>query len=475
MNTPSDPPSAETRRQPHPLELIDRDQVLQLLTQQLNSTWASFDRPRPQEPELDRALIERLGESLPASPGDPGESLADIASVLDASVSPSRPLYAAYIGSTGLEAGVLAGALGNAYDVNLAAAAGAAELLENQTLRWVAEFVGYPVQDGAFTSGGMTSNLTALTAAREHALPGSRYTGVSGRAAAVYCSDESHHSVARAVEVIGLGSQALRRIPTDGRRKMRIDLLREALAADESAGVVPVAVVATSGTTLTGAIDPLSEIADVCAEHGVWMHVDGAYGGPAAAVPSLAPRFSGIERADSLTIDAHKWLGVQKSCSLVMLSRQGPLERAFAHDERYMLHAGVAANGVDSTLEYSRPVRSLKLWLAFRIYGADTMRSWIEMTADHARALANALGSNPAFEVLHEPELSVVCFRHLADGDLDEHNLRLADAIMADGRIYLAPAQVDGMTCLRVCFMNFRTNAEQVGELVRVIEELARS
>ncbi len=379
----------------------------------------------------------------------------------------------AYIGSTGLEAGVLAGALGNAYDVNLAAAAGAAEMLENQTIRWVAEFVGYPVADGAFTSGGMTSNLTALTAAREQALPGCRYEGVSGRAAAVYCSEESHHSVARAVEVIGLGSQALRRIPIDAGRRMRVDALRDALAADRAAGVTPVAVVATSGTTLTGAIDPLSEIADLCVEHGIWMHVDGAYGGPAAGVPSLAHRFSGIERADSLTIDAHKWLGVQKSCSLVMLARQGPLEDAFAHDERYMLHAGVAANGVDRTLEYSRPVRSLKLWLAFRIYGAEMLRRWIEMTAGYARTLAAALAANPEFELLNDPSLSVVCFRHRADGDIDEHNLRLARAIMDDGRVYLAPAQVDGMTCLRVCFMNFRTTAEQVGELLHVIEELA--
>ena len=458
---------------PHPLELIDRERVLELLTQHLGRAWASFDRPRPQEPELELALHERLTQGLPAVPGDPEASLADIASVLDASISPSRPLYTAYIGSTGLEAGVLAGALANAYDVNLASAAGAAEMLEQQTLRWVAEFVGYPVQDGAFTSGGMTSNLTALTAAREHALPGCRYEGVSGRSAAVYCSEESHHSVARAVEVIGLGSQALRRIPIDAERRMRVDVLAEALAADISAGVVPVAVVATSGTTLTGAIDPLAEIADLCSEHDVWMHVDGAYGGPAAGVPSVAARFRGIERADSVTIDAHKWLGVQKSCSLVMLSRQGPLERAFAHDERYMLHAGVAANGVDRTLEYSRPVRSLKLWLAFKIYGADMMRRWIEMTLEHARTLAAALASNPGFELLNEPSLSAVCFRHLADGDLDEHNLRLAGALSADGRVYLAPAQVDGMTCLRVCFMNFRTTAEHVGELLRVIEELA--
>jgi aromatic-L-amino-acid decarboxylase len=174
----------------HPLDLIDRERVLELLAEHLTRAWASFDRPRPKEPQLDPALYERLEQNLPDAPGDPEASLADAASVLDASVSPSRPLYTAYIGSTGLEAGVLAGALTNAYDVNLASAAGAAEMLENQTLRWVAEFVGYPLQDGAFTSGGMTSNLTALIAAREHALPGARHTGVNGRAAAVYCSEE---------------------------------------------------------------------------------------------------------------------------------------------------------------------------------------------------------------------------------------------------------------------------------------------
>ena len=463
---------------PHPLDLIDRERVLQLLTEHLSAAWASFDRPRPKEPQLEAALFERLAEALPEAPGDPEASLADIASVLDASVSPSRPLYTAYIGSTGLEAGVLAGALANAYDVNLAAAAGAAEMLENQTLGWVAEFVGFPMREGAFTSGGMTSNLTALTAAREQALPGARRTGVSGHAAAVYCSDESHHSIARAVEVIGLGSRALRRIPIDQNRRMGVDALADAIAADLRAGVTPVAVVATSGTTLTGAIDPLDQIADVCAAHGIWMHVDGAYGGPAAGVPSLAPLFAGIERADSLTIDAHKWLGVQKSCSMVMLSREGPLEDAFGHEERYMLHTGVAANSVTGTLEYSRPVRSLKLWLAFRIYGAAMLRSWIEMTVGHARELAGALAAHPDFELLNEPSLSAVCFRHLGggrvtDGDLHEHNLRLAHAIMQDGRIYLAPARVDGKTCLRVCFMNFRTDSEEVRELLRVVEELA--
>jgi aromatic-L-amino-acid decarboxylase len=465
------------RERTDPLELVDRPAVLELLTEHLSEAWASFDRPRPAEPQLSEELRERLATPLPDAPGDAGEALEDATSVLDASVSPSRPLFAAYIGSTGLETGVLAGALGTAYDVNLAASAGAVELLEEQALRWMAEFVGYPMRQGVFTSGGMTSNLTALLAAREQALPGARAGGVGGRAAAVYCSEEAHHSVVRAVEVAGLGSDSVRRIGLDAQRRMRVGELAECLAADRRAGVTPVTVIATGGTTLTGAVDPLDAIADTCAEHGgVWLHVDGAYGVPAAGVPITAHRFAGLDRADSVTIDAHKWMGVQKSCSLVLLRREGPLGTAFAHQEKYMLHAQDLANPVDNTLEYSRPVRSLKLWLAFRTYGAAAYRLWIARTVGLARELADALTEHPDFELLHEPALSTLCFRHIGDGiaDLDAHNLALAAAVQRDGRVYLAPALLDGQVCLRVCFTNFRTRSEHVAELVHVIEDLAR-
>jgi aromatic-L-amino-acid decarboxylase len=234
-------------------------------------------------------------------------------------------------------------------------------------------------------------------------------------------------------------------------------------------------VIATGGTTLTGAVDPLDAIADVCAEHAVWLHVDGAYGVPAAGVPSTAALFAGLDRADSVTVDAHKWMGVQKSCSLVLLSRPGALARAFAHEEKYMLHAQDVANPVDNTLEYSRPVRSLKLWLAFRTYGADAYRLWIERTLCHARDLAGTLAAHPDFELLHEPPLSTVCFRHVRAGieDLDAHNLAIAAAAQHDGRVYLAPALLDGRVCLRVCFTNFRTRAEHVAEIVHVLEDLA--
>ena len=217
----------------------------------------------------------------------------------------------------------------------------------------------------------------------------------AGASATVYCSDEAHHSIVRAVEVTGLGRRALRRLPIDARRRMRVDALAEALARDRAAGLTPVAVVATAGTTLTGAVDPIGAIADVCEREGVWLHVDGAYGLPAAATGSAGHWFAGLDRADSVTIDAHKWLGVQKSCSVVLLRRSGSLRDAFGHEERYMLHEADAGNPVDLTFEYSRPFRSLRLWLALRVHGAAQFRAWIERTLHIAALLAGAARGAP--------------------------------------------------------------------------------
>ena len=456
--------------------LADREGILGDLERFICEAWASFDAPRTSEPQLDEMLIGRLDALLPEEAGDAEAALKDAARILDASISPSRPLYLGYIGSTGLEIGVLASALAATYDANLAVTAGGADLVEEQTLRWVAGFVGFPFAEGVFTSGGMTSNLTALLTARERALPGCRADGLGGRRAAVYCSAEAHHSVVRAVDVCGLGSSAVRSIPVDGRHRMRPEALEEALSKDVAAGVVPVAVVATAGTTLTGAVDPLDAVADVCARHDVWLHIDGAYGLPGAAAPTAAPLFAGLERADSATIDAHKWLGVQKSCSAVLLRETGRLRAAFGHEERYMLHEGDVANPVDRTLEYSRPLRSLRLWMAFRVHGAAQYRAWIEHTLANARHLTESLRDSSEFELLHDPMLSTVCFRHVPPGvdDLDAHNVRLAREMQRDGRVFLASASVDGQACLRVCFVNFRTTLDDVDCVRAVAEEIGR-
>ena len=394
--------------------------------------------------------------------------------MLDASVSPARPRYLSYIGSSGLAAGTVGDALAATYDVNLAGHSAGAAILEDQASRWTAEFVGHPHARGGFTAGGQISNLTAILAARERSMPGARVAGVLGRSGAIYCSGEAHHSIVRAADVAGLGTGSVRRLPIDAQRRMVPEALERTLEDDLAAGITPVAVVATAGTTLTGAIDPIAELATICEARGIWLHVDGAYGLPAAATPAAAPLFTGIDRVDSATLDAHKWLGVPKSCSVLLVQDEAVLEAAFGHQESYMLHREGTVNPVDRTLEYSRPMRSLKLWLAFRVHGAAALRSWIQRGIDNVRLLDELIGEDPDFEALHRPMLSTLCFRHRPAGvaDVDAHNLRLAHAMQADGRVHLAPATIDDRVCLRVCFVNFRTTAEDVRMTLDVAREL---
>jgi aromatic-L-amino-acid decarboxylase len=234
------------------------------------------------------------------------------------------------------------------------------------------------------------------------------------------------------------------------------------------------AVVATAGTTLTGAVDPIADIADICAAQRVWLHVDGAYGLPAAALPSHSQLFAGIDRADSLTVDAHKWLGMQKSCSAVLLRDAAALDAAFGHRARYMLQPEGDKNPVDHTLEYSRPLRALKLWLTFRAYGAAAYRAWIQHTIDLAGHFARAVEADAALELVHRPVLSTVCFRHRprSGRDIDQHNQQLADELNRDGRTYVASAAVDGHICLRANFVNYRTQLHDVDTLVAVVGEV---
>jgi aromatic-L-amino-acid decarboxylase len=379
------------------------------------------------------------------------------------------------VGSSGLEIGAIGDLLAHTYDINLAVDARAATEIEEQAVRWVSEFVGFPAGIGAFTSGGTISNTTALAAARERALPGSRAEGLSGRRMAVYCSAEVHYSVTRAVELLGIGSNNLRDLPIDEAHRMRPEALAVAIDLDRADGITPVAVVATAGTTLTGAIDPIDPIAEVCAERDVWLHVDGAYGLPAAATASHAALFRGLERADSVSVDAHKWLYLPKACGVVLVREREALTRAFAHEEGYLPHQRHELHAVDITLEYSRPFRALKLWLAFRAHGAPQFRDAIAQNLREADLLYRTARASDDFETMSEPpQLSIVPIRHAPAGvsDLDAHNDRLAKAIQADGRVYLASALVDGEVWLRPCFVNFRTTEEDVLAILDVAREL---
>jgi aromatic-L-amino-acid decarboxylase len=461
-----------------PLQLdAPRDEVLDRAAAIVADAWRSFDRFRPGQPPVDE-LVRRLVElDLPERATPSFEVLDDAATVLDRSLAQPRPRFFAFVGSSGLEIGVLGDLLASCFDVNLAAWAAAATEVEEQAVRWVGSFVGFPAEAGAFTSGGTVSNVTALAAAREHAMPGARRDGLAGRRAAVYCSSEAHYSVVRSAELLGIGAANVRALPIDGRRRLAPESVAAAIDADRAAGIVPIAVVATAGTTLTGAIDPVDGLADVCGPRDVWLHVDGAYGLPAAAVPETAALFAGLERADSATIDAHKWLYLPKACGVVLVRRREALAAALAHEEDYFPHERNEPHAVDITLEYSRPFRALKLWLAFRAHGAGAFRAAIARNLAQARLLHEEVEARPELEALcGPPPLTIVPFRHLGArrdaASLDAHNEALVRALQDDGRVWVAPAAVDGRTCLRPCIVNFRTSDDDVRALVELACEL---
>ena len=457
-----------------PLRLdAPREEALEHAAKLVAEAWRSFDRPRPEEPPLDERLRSLLRAGLPAEPVSVHDALDDAFRALDESIAQPRPRYFAFIGSSGLEIGALGDLLAATYDMNLAVDARAATVLEQQAVGWVGEFVGFPAGNGAFTSGGTISNMTALAAARERALPKSRAAGLGGLRVAVYASAEVHYSITRAVELLGIGSDRLRDIPIDGEHRMRPDLLEEAIDRDIADGVTPVAVVVTAGTTLTGAIDPIAPIADVCTERGIWLHVDGAYGLPAASV--VPERFEGVTRADSVSVDAHKWLYVPKACSVALVREPDALSEAFAHEEGYLPHQRHELHAADITLEYSRPLRALKLWLAFRAHGAEQFREAIRRNLAEAQLLHHAASARDDFETFDAPpHLSIVPLRHTPPGveDLDAHNQALADAIQADGRVYLASALIEDKVWLRPCFVNYRTTDDDVMAVLDVAAEL---
>ena len=432
-------------------------------------------------PVLARVEPGEIAAALPEHAPDAGESLSDILADVDRVLIPgithwNHPGFMAYFAISGSPPGILGETVAAALNVNamLWRTSPAATELEQRVLRWVAELIGLPPDwFGEITDTASASTMYALAAAREAAGLEIRTRGMAGRTdlprLRVYTSDQAHSSVEKACIALGLGQEGLCKVPTDAEFRMRADLFEQAVAADVAAGARPLAAVATVGTTSTTSVDPVAAIADVCARHGMWLHIDAAYGGAAAVVPEMRHVLDGCDRADSLVVNPHKWLFTPVDCSLLYTARPDDLRAAFSLVPAYLTtpEDGGVVNLMDYGLSLGRRFRALKLWMVIRAYGAEGLASLISGHIELARRLAAAIEAEPGWELLAPVPFSTVCFRRHPAGMDDEDELRrlnsaIIDHVNADGRAFISHTDLGGRYAVRVAIGNLATTAELV-------------
>lgn len=414
---------------------------------------AAFDGPLPEE-GLGPGALDALGRvvALCRAPG---------------------PRFFGYVLGSGEPVAALADLLASILNQNVTAwrSSPAAVTIERVVVRWLAEAIGCPGFAGSLTGGGSSATLMALAMARESRAPANEHGVRPG--GVLYASSEVHMSVPRAAALIGLGHGAVRQVPVDASFRMDVAELERAVREDVAAGRRPIAVVASAGTVNTGAIDPLRPIAEVARSHGLWMHVDGAYGALAAlAIPEA---FEGLELADSVSLDAHKWLYQPLDCGCLLYRDARAAQAAFSHTGDYtrsLLEDPVERFAFfEESLELSRRFRALKPWLSLRYHGLRAYRESIRSDLALARRLAEAIDARPELERLAPVPLSAVCFRHLGDGarsdqELDRLNQELLLRVVRRGRVFLSNATVRGRFALRACLVNHRSTEADVDAVV---------
>ena len=381
-----------------------------------------------------------------------------------------------FIPGSGMHAaalGDLLAAVTNRY-VGASFAAPEAVKLERGLLRWLASEFGYPESAaGDLTSGGSIANLTAIAAARE----AQRIDPRDYERAPIYCTEQAHHCVDKALRILGLDRCPLRRIAMDAGYRMRPDELERAIEADRAAGRLPWLVVASAGTTDTGAVDPLDTIADIARDSGLWLHVDGAYGAAFALCRPGRARLRGLGRADSLIVDPHKGLFTPFGSGVVLVRdpehlRGAMTERAAYMQDAHSLAGDHTAEPHDVSVELSRHFRGLRLWLPLRLHGVASFRAALEEKLLLAEYFHRRIGELHGFEAGPTPDLSVVTFRYRpASGDADAFNRRLVDTIQREGRVFLTSTVLDNRVILRLAILAQATHREHVDEALATLTE----
>lgn len=397
-----------------------------------------------------------------------------------------HPRFWGWVMGNGTPLGMLAEMLAAGINPNVGGAEHAANYVEAEVIDWCKDLLGFPPEtSGILVSGGSMANLLALAVARSRLSYDVRGEGVQGATsrAALYGSSEMHSSIQRAVEVLGLGNRSLRVIPV--REDYTIDLvaLRAAVDRDLADGIVPLCLIANAGTTNTGAIDPLETMADLAVEYGMWFHVDGAFGALAALSPDLKPLVVGMERADSLAFDLHKW-GYQPfevGCTLVRNARSHLA--TFTLTPEYLKHdeRGTASGSLwlsDYGVELSRGFRALKVWMAFKVHGVEKLGRLVLQNVEQARYLAELVERSPYLELLAPIALNVVCFRFIAptldDEQTDTLNAEVLIRVQEGGLAVPSGTRVHGRYAIRCAITNHRSRWEDFDLLVEAVERIGQ-
>jgi glutamate/tyrosine decarboxylase-like PLP-dependent enzyme len=432
-------------------------------------------RDRPVWQPIPDAVRAALRTPMPRGPGSAEDAYADfVRLVRPYPTGNTHPRFMGWVHGGGNAVGMLAELLAAGLNANLGGRDHAPIEVERQVIRWTAELLGLPPEtSGLLVTGTSVANLIGLLVARTAALgPEVRATGVAGARLVAYTSEKAHGCIARAMDMAGLGTDALRRIPTDADHRMREPALAAAIARDRAAGLRPFLLVGTAGTVDIGAFDDLAALGRIARAEKLWFHVDGAFGALAALSPALRPLLDGVEGADSLACDFHKWMQVPYDAGCILVRDPARHLAAFAQQAAYLRREARGLAGghpwpCDLGPDLSRGFRALKVWMTWRSYGSDRLGEAVAGTCAVARALAARVDAEPALERLAPVPLNIVCFR--LRGASDEHNRAIVADVQEAGIAAPSTTMIDGRLAIRAAIVNHRTTVADAMALVDAV------
>jgi aromatic-L-amino-acid decarboxylase len=416
-------------------------------------------------------LLPRFAGPPPETPTDPHQLIARLEQdVFPNNLHVDHPRFFAFVPGPGNFVSTMADALASGFNIFNGTWLGgsAAAAIELTVIDWFRRFCGFPeTAGGLFVSGGSAANLTALHTAR------AAKQAELWRDPVVYFSDQTHYSVERALSVIGFPSHLFRKIPSDDRFRLPIEQLRKEIQADRKAGMHPFCVIANAGTTSTGAVDPLLELADLCQEEDLWLHADGAYGAATVICDRGRTALVGLDRVDSLSLDPHKWLFQPFECGCVLVRDRARMRSAFQHMPEYMrdVHRHTEeTNPADYGIQLSRGFRALKVWLSMNTFGLAAFREAITRGFELAEFAEAELRTRRDCEILSPAEMGIVAFRF---GKSDDVQTKLVESMLRDGFAFLTSTTLKGVTALRLCTINPRTTEDDLIQTIDRLEEFA--